>query len=125
MNPRTLVRDLAGAKTAQHSFARNGVGLLYVSRAGVYRPGGEMLIRQRVKHSAPGLRLLGDVAVSFPRIGCYEEQLSPRPEHWPSSSVPSICVELGSFRKNTVSSFLISWVPVLIPISWYEQPGTD
>jgi P4 family phage/plasmid primase-like protien len=50
MNPRTLVRDLAGVITAQDYFARNGAGLLYVYRAGVYRPDGELLIRQRVKH---------------------------------------------------------------------------
>ena len=49
-NPRTLVRDLAGAIIANEHFARNGSGVLYVYRGGVYRPDGEMLIRQRVKH---------------------------------------------------------------------------
>lgn len=50
MNPRTLVRDLAGAITAKDYFARDGAGLLYVYRGGVYRPDGEILIRQHVKH---------------------------------------------------------------------------
>jgi putative DNA primase/helicase len=50
MNPRTLVRDLAGAITAKDYFARDRAGLLFAYRAGVYLPDGEMLIRQRVKH---------------------------------------------------------------------------
>jgi len=49
-NPRTLVRDLAAAITAKDYFARNGSGLLYVYRDGVYQPPGEMLIRRQVKH---------------------------------------------------------------------------
>lgn len=50
MNPRTLVRDLAGAITASDRFTRDSGGTLFVYRSGVYRPDGEMLIRQRVKH---------------------------------------------------------------------------
>jgi hypothetical protein len=50
MNPGTLIRDLAGAINAQERFARNGCGVLYVHRGGVYRPDGELPIRQRVKH---------------------------------------------------------------------------
>ena len=50
MNPRTLVRDLAGAITAKDYFARDKVGQLYVYRDGVYRSDGEFLVRQRVKH---------------------------------------------------------------------------
>ena len=50
MNPRTLVRDLAGGITAKDYFARDKVGQLYVYRDGVYRPAGEFLVRQRVKH---------------------------------------------------------------------------
>jgi hypothetical protein len=49
-NPRTLVRDLAAAITGKDYFARNGSGLLYVYRDGVYQPPGEMWIRRRVKH---------------------------------------------------------------------------
>ncbi len=49
-NPRTLVRNLAGAIITKEHFARNGSGVLYAYRGGVYRPDGEMLIRQRVKH---------------------------------------------------------------------------
>ena len=49
-NPRTLVRDLAAAITGSDHFARNGSGLIYVYRDGVYRPTGEMRIRQQVKH---------------------------------------------------------------------------
>jgi putative DNA primase/helicase len=49
-NPRTLVRDLAAAITQNDYFARNGSGLIYVYREGVYRPTGEMRIRQQVKH---------------------------------------------------------------------------
>jgi P4 family phage/plasmid primase-like protien len=49
-NPRTLIRDLAGAIIAKERFARNGGGVLYVYRDGVYRSDGEMLIRRRVKH---------------------------------------------------------------------------
>src|SRR5579863_2161789 len=50
MKPRTLVRDLAAAITAQDRFARNGSDVLYVYRDGVYKPAGEFLVRQRVKH---------------------------------------------------------------------------
>jgi phage/plasmid-associated DNA primase len=50
VNPRTLIRDLAGGIVAKERFARNGSGVLYAYRDGVYRPDGEMLIRQRVKH---------------------------------------------------------------------------
>jgi len=50
MNPRTLVRDLAGAITAKDHFARDGGGTLYVYRGGVYKPDGDLLVRQRVKH---------------------------------------------------------------------------
>ncbi len=50
INPRTLIRDLAGGIVAKEHFARNGSGVLYVYRGGVYRPDGELLIRQRVKH---------------------------------------------------------------------------
>jgi putative DNA primase/helicase len=50
VNPRTLVRDLAGAITTKDYFARNRSGLLYVYRDGVYRPDGEMFVRQRIKH---------------------------------------------------------------------------
>ncbi len=50
MNPRTLIRDLAGAITSKERFARNGSGVLYGYRDGVYRPDREMLIRRRVKH---------------------------------------------------------------------------
>src|SRR6202035_1387644 len=49
-NPRTLVRDLAAAITSKDHFARDGSGVLYVYRDGVYRPTGEMRIRQQVKH---------------------------------------------------------------------------
>jgi putative DNA primase/helicase len=49
-NPRTLVRDLAAAITQNDYFARNGSGLIHVYRDGVYRPTGEMRIRQQVKH---------------------------------------------------------------------------
>ena len=50
VNPRTLIRDLAGAIISKERFARNGSGVLYVYRDGVYRPDGELLIRRRVKH---------------------------------------------------------------------------
>jgi putative DNA primase/helicase len=50
VNPRTLVRDVAGAIIAKEHFARHCSGVLYAYRGGVYRPDGEMLIRQRVKH---------------------------------------------------------------------------
>src|SRR5260370_20721600 len=50
MNPRTLVRARGGAIIAKEYFARDGAGLLYAYRGGVYRPDGEILIRQRVKH---------------------------------------------------------------------------
>jgi P4 family phage/plasmid primase-like protien len=50
VNPRTLIRDLAGGIVAKERFARNGSGVLYAYRDGVYRADGEMLIRQRVKH---------------------------------------------------------------------------
>src|SRR5215469_1152075 len=50
INPRTLVRDLAGAITAKDYFARDRSGQLYVYRDGVYRPEGELLVRQRAKH---------------------------------------------------------------------------
>jgi putative DNA primase/helicase len=50
INPRTLIRDLAGGIVAKEHFARNGSGVLYAYRGGVYRPDGELLIRQRVKH---------------------------------------------------------------------------
>ena len=49
-NPRTLVRDLSAAITSKDHFARNGSGVLYVYRDGVYQPSGEMWIRQQVKH---------------------------------------------------------------------------
>ena len=48
--PRTLVRDLAAAITDKDYFAKNGSGTLYAYQDGVYRPTGELLIRQRVKH---------------------------------------------------------------------------
>ena len=50
MKPRTLVRDLAAAITAKDRFARNGSGVLYGYRDDVYKPDGELLVRQRVKH---------------------------------------------------------------------------
>jgi len=50
MNPRTLVRDLAGRITTKDHFARDGGGAIYVYRSGVYKPDGELLVRQRVKH---------------------------------------------------------------------------
>jgi len=50
MKPRTLVRDVAAAITAKDRFARNGNGILYAYRNGVYKPDGEFLVRQRVKH---------------------------------------------------------------------------
>jgi putative DNA primase/helicase len=50
VNPRKLVRDIASAILTKEYFARDGSGLLYNYRGGVYRPEGEMLIRQRVKH---------------------------------------------------------------------------
>jgi putative DNA primase/helicase len=50
LKPRTLVRDLAGAITASDRFARNRSNLLYVYREGVYKPEGELFVRQRVKH---------------------------------------------------------------------------
>jgi putative DNA primase/helicase len=50
MKPRTLVQDLATAITAKDRFARNGSDMLYVYRDGVYKPDGEFLVRQRVKH---------------------------------------------------------------------------
>ena len=49
-NPRTLVRDLAAAITVKDYFARNGSGLVYVYRDGVYQPPGEIWIRRQVKH---------------------------------------------------------------------------
>jgi P4 family phage/plasmid primase-like protien len=49
-NPRTLVRDLAAAITSTDYFARNRSGVVYAYGDGVYRPNGELLIRQRVKH---------------------------------------------------------------------------
>ena len=50
INPRTLIRDLAGAIIATDRFARNGSGMLFVYRDGVYRPDGDMFIRKLVKH---------------------------------------------------------------------------
>jgi hypothetical protein len=50
VNPRTLIRDLAGGILAKDHFARNASGLLYAYRDGVYQPDGEMLIQRRVKH---------------------------------------------------------------------------
>jgi putative DNA primase/helicase len=50
LKPRTLVRDVAGAITERDRFARNRSNLLYVYREGVYRPDGELFVRQRVKH---------------------------------------------------------------------------
>jgi hypothetical protein len=58
MSPRTLVRDLAEAIVANEHFARSGSGVLYAYRGGVYRPDGEMLIRQRVKHDDLGSAVL-------------------------------------------------------------------
>ena len=67
-NPRTLVRNLAGAIIAKEHFARNGSGVLYAYRGGVYRPDGEMLIRQRVKHRelSVAVRKLQAVALRDP-----------------------------------------------------------
>jgi putative DNA primase/helicase len=50
LKPRTLVRDLAGDITQKDRFARNRGNLLYVYRDGVYKPEGELFVRQRVKH---------------------------------------------------------------------------
>src|SRR6478672_3756923 len=49
LHDRTLVRDLSGAICADHHFARQQGGLLHWV-SGVYRPDGELLVRQRVKH---------------------------------------------------------------------------
>jgi hypothetical protein len=53
--------------------------------------------------------------VSFPDWDATKNGCPPPPEHSPSSCTPTICVELGSFRKNKVFSFLISWTPELRP----------
>jgi putative DNA primase/helicase len=50
LKPRTLVRDMAGAITGKDRFARDRSNLLYIYREGVYKPDGELLVRQRVKH---------------------------------------------------------------------------
>ena len=63
MNPRTLVRDLAGAPSQPKSdFARDESGTaLRVPRTVSISPDGELLVRQRVKHLLLGPGLLGDV----------------------------------------------------------------
>ena len=50
VNDRTLVRDLASLILSSDFFARSPAGEIFRYDCGVYVPGGEFLIRQRVKH---------------------------------------------------------------------------
>jgi P4 family phage/plasmid primase-like protien len=100
MNPRTLVRDLAGAITAKDYFARKSDGTLYVYRGRVYRPDGEQLVRQRVKH----LLLDEDCSEMWSRALSNEilEFISlDLPELWVQPSHELINLENGVFRVKT------------------------
>ncbi len=99
-NPRTLVRDLSLAITAKDHFARNGSGLLYVYRDGVYQPLGEMKIRQQVKHllldrDCPEMwsRALSKEVVEFISLDVSELPQQP--------STELINLENGLFRVRT------------------------
>ena len=50
VSDRTLVRDLASLILASDFFARSPAGEIFRYERGVYAPGGEFFIRQRVKH---------------------------------------------------------------------------
>jgi putative DNA primase/helicase len=50
VSDRTLVRDLAWLILSSDFFARSAAGEIFCYERGVYVPGGEFLIRQRVKH---------------------------------------------------------------------------
>ena len=56
MSDRTLVRDLAWLILSSDFFARSPAGEIFRYEKGVYAPGGEFLIRQRVKHLLLELR---------------------------------------------------------------------
>src|ERR1700688_4578439 len=49
INDRMLVRDLANLIVSQDFFARTAAGEIFHYENGVYAPGGEFFIRQRVK----------------------------------------------------------------------------
>ena len=125
INPRTLIRDLAGGIIAKEHFARNGSGVLYVYRGGVYRPDGEMLIRQRVKHllldydcsEMWSKRLAGEI-VEF--ISLDVPELPERP------STELINVENGFLNVRTRQLFphspdLLS--TIRIPVTFDPQAG--
>ena len=125
VNPRTLIRDLAGAIIAKERFARNGSGVLYAYRDGVYRPDGEMLIRQRVKHllldydcsELWSRRLAGEI-VEF--IALDVPELPERP------STELINVENGFLNVRTRQLFphspdLLS--TIRIPVTFDPQAG--
>jgi len=56
VSDRTLVRDLAWLILSSDFFALSPAGEIYRYQNGVYAPGGEFLIRQRVKHLLLELR---------------------------------------------------------------------
>jgi hypothetical protein len=56
VSDRTLVRDLAWLILSSDYFARSPAGEIFRYERGVYAPGGEFLIRQRVKHLLLELR---------------------------------------------------------------------
>ncbi len=125
VNPRTLIRDLAGAIISKERFARNGSGVLYAYRDGVYRPDGELLIRRRVKHllldydctEMWSRRLAGEI-VEF--IALDVPELPERP----SSEV--INVENGFLNVRTRQLFqhspdLLSTIRV--PVTYDPQAG--
>ena len=56
VSDRTLVRDLAWLILSSDFFARSPAGEIFRYEKGVYAPGGEFLIRQRVKHLLLELR---------------------------------------------------------------------
>jgi putative DNA primase/helicase len=125
VNPRTLIRDLAGAIISKDRFDRNGSGSLYVYRDGVYRPDGDMLIRRRVKHllldydctEMWSRRLAGEI-VEF--IALDVPELSERP------SIELINVENGFLNVRTRQLFphspdLLS--TIRIPVTFDPQAG--
>jgi P4 family phage/plasmid primase-like protien len=125
MNPRTLVRDLAGAITAKEHFARDGGRTLYVYRGGIYKPEGEMLIRQRVKHllldqdcSEMWSRALSNEIVEFISLDV------PDLPVWPSTQL--INLENGLLKVRTRQLFPHSpefLSTIQIPL-WFDPLAT-
>lgn len=107
VSDRTLVRDVASVILSSDFFGRNSAEKIFHYERGVYAPGGEFFIRQRVKH----------ILVEFRKVEKWSRKLAREVTEFILLGAPEVDVTPSLDLINLENGILDIWTGELLPHS--------